>query len=177
MLDRKTPRMDTDPVEQFAAAASAFDVWAREGAEQGEAGAREALLHIVRLYSCALRLPDPWSDTLSEEPEPDRISDEEVAAVAQHCTRLPLNCYGEVFDPMIVPPEEPVVGSLGDDIGDIFREVGGGLRAYQLGLRAEAIWVWGFGFRGHWGEHATGAIRALHAWLVENAMDKLHETI
>lgn len=29
------------------------------------------------------------------------------------------------------------------------------------------FWEWSFGFRTHWGEHATGAIRALHWYLFE----------
>jgi len=41
------------------------------------------------------------------------------------------------------------------------------------GRRAAAVWEWGFGFRHHWGEHATGAIRVLHAWLAANAFDRL----
>ena len=169
--------MEGDPVEQFATAAAAFDVWAREGTAEGASAVREALVHVVRLYSCALHLPEPWSDSLSEDPEPDRLTDDEFRAVTQHCSRLPLNCYSEIFDSMVVPPERPVVGSIGDDIGDIYREVVGGLRSYQLGLRPQAIWIWSFGFRNHWGEHATGSMRALHTWLTQNAPDRLSPTI
>ena len=75
-----------------------------------------------------------------------------------------------------MPPEKAVVGSLADDIADIYRDVVSGLRAFQSGLRAEAIWEWGFNFRDHWGRHATEAIKALHAWLAENAADRLSET-
>jgi hypothetical protein len=76
--------------------------------------------------------------------------------------------YGEVFNPLIVPPEEPVLGSLSDDITDIYRDVVTGLREYEAGRRTQALWEWGFGFQAHWGEHATGAIRALHCWLASN---------
>ena len=78
-----------------------------------------------------------------------------------------------MFDPLPVPPEEPVVGSLTDDIADIYRDVIPGLREYELGRRAQAVWEWGFGLRHHWGEHATGAIRALHCRLAANAFDRL----
>jgi hypothetical protein len=78
-----------------------------------------------------------------------------------------------VFDPLSVPPDEPVVGSLSDDLCDVYREVVSGLREYEAGRRAQAVWEWGFGLRHHWGKHATGAIRALHRWLAANASDRL----
>ena len=84
--------------------------------------------------------------------------------------------YGEVFDPLTIPSEEPVIGSIADDIIDIYRDVVTGLRAYRLGDLANARWEWAFNFAHHWGEHATGAIRALHAWLAANAPDDLAES-
>ena len=110
---------------------------------------------------------------MADQPEAERVGDDEWRAVAVACGRLPFEFYGEVFDPLPVPPEEPVVGSLADDLCDIYRDVVTGLRAYEAGLRAHAVWEWGFGFRHHWGEHATGAIRALHCWLADNALDRL----
>lgn len=86
---------------------------------------------------------------------------------------LPLDFYHEVFDPLPFPPEDPVVGSLSDDLADIYRDVVTGLRAYEAGRRAQAVWEWGFNLRAHWGEHATSAIRALHCWLAEHAPDRL----
>jgi len=169
--------MDNDPVDQFATETALFEAWAREAADEGESAAREALIRITHLYLSALHLPQAWSDELSDEAEPDRVSEEERRIIYERCARLPLNHYGEVFNSSVVPPEEPVVGSIADDIADIYREVVSGLRAFQEGLRAEAVWIWGFGFRSHWGEHATGAIRALHCWLAGNAMDRLSTTI
>ena len=81
--------------------------------------------------------------------------------------------YGEVLDPLPVPPEEPVIGSIADDVIDIYRDVVTGLRAYQAGNKTGALWEWGGGFRHHWGEHATGAIRAIHAWLASNEFEHL----
>jgi hypothetical protein len=86
---------------------------------------------------------------------------------------LPFDLYGEVFDTVPMPPEQPVVGSLTDDITDIYRDVISGLREYEAGRRASAGWEWSFGLRQHWGAHAMGAIRALHCWLASNAADRL----
>lgn len=169
--------MENDLVEQFAAEAALFEAWARDAADEGEWAAREALIRITRLYLAALHLPQEWSDELSDQPEPDRVSQDEWRTIYERCARLPLNAYSEIFDSSIVPPEEPVMGSIADDIADIYDEVVSGLRAIQAGHRPEAVWVWVFGFRSHWGEHATGAIRALHCWLAENAVDRLSQTI
>ena len=85
--------------------------------------------------------------------------------------RLPFEAYGEVFDPTVIPPQTPVCGSLSDDIADIYRDVVTGLREYQAGRRNAALREWGFLLQIHWGEHATGAIRALHRWLTVNSFE------
>lgn len=162
-----------DAVDRFGAEAALFQQWARHGTDQGESAAREALLRITRLYLAALELPPAWSEELADAADAKPVDDEEWRAVFAASGRLPLDNYGEVFDPLPVPPEEPVVGSLADDIADIYRDVVGGLREHEAGRRAQAVWEWGFGFRQHWGEHATGAIRALHCWLAANAFDRL----
>ena len=163
-----------DHVERFAEEAEAFDVWVSGGTDVGEEAARNALLRVTRLYLAGLGLPPPWAEGGAEQSKAEGIGEAEWWAVyAAAEKRLPFNHYAEVFDPFIDPPEEPVTGSLADDIGDIFRDVVGGLREYRAGRRATAIWEWGFLFRHHWGDHATGAIRALHSWLAANAPDRL----
>lgn len=162
-----------DAVEQFAIEAARYRDWARNGTDQGERAAREALLRITQLYLAALHLPPPWSDELANQPDAERASDPERLAVTEACRRFPFDFYGEVFDTQPIPPEVLVVGSLSDDIGDIYRDVVTGLQEYEVGRRAQAVWEWGFGFRTHWGEHATGAIRALHCWLAANAFERL----
>ena len=82
--------------------------------------------------------------------------------------RLPFDYYGEVCDPSVLPPEGPAIGSLADDLADIDRDVVGGLRAFLAGRPAAAAEAWETWLWGHWGGHATGAIRALHAWLAAN---------
>jgi len=86
---------------------------------------------------------------------------------------MPFQWYGEVFDPRPVPPEDPVVGDIADDLADIFSNVDRGLRAWEAGRREEAVWEWGFYLACHWGEHATSAIRALHCWLARECPEFL----
>ncbi|MGE3803357.1 MAG: DUF5063 domain-containing protein [Gemmataceae bacterium] len=162
-----------NPVDRFAAEARLFCGWARDRNDRAELAARNALVYLTRLYLAALELPPYWSEELADQPDAKRIGEEECRAVSAACRRLPFDIYVEQFDPLCFPPEEPVVGSLTDDLGDIFRDVATGLREYEAGRRSQAVWEWGFGLRHHWGEHATGAIRALHCWLAANSSDRL----
>jgi hypothetical protein len=160
-----------DAVQAFAEEAVSFEQWARLGTSSGAVGARQCLVRLVQLYGAALALPSEWSDGLDASVA-ERVADQDTKAVASYFSaRLPLDNYGEVFDPLGVPVEEPVIGSLVDDCCDIYRDVVTGLRLYTAGRHEEAVWQWAFNFRSHWGEHATGAIRALHAWLAADGPD------
>ena len=162
-----------DSVDQFAAEARRFREWALNGSDQAEWAARGALIRLTNLYAAALELPPAWTEELADQPKAKSVGEDECRAVTVACRRLPFDLYGEVFDTLPVPPEQPVVGSLTDDITDIYRDVVTGLREYESGRRAQAVWKWGSGLQQHWGEHATGAIRALHCWLASNAADRL----
>jgi hypothetical protein len=161
-----------DAVDQFGVEAVRYEQWAHSEEPNAGLAAREALIRISSLYVAALQLPPPFTDELEGQPKVERIPTDDYAKVKAY-RGLPIDMYSEIFDPLPVPPEEPVIGSIGDDVIDIYGEVLTGLRAYQAGNKAGALWEWGFGFRHHWGEHATGAIRALHAWLASNECDRL----
>ena len=72
--------------------------------------------------------------------------------------------YAEIFDPYSRSNQEVVVGSLADDLTDIYFALHAGLECYVTRRLSEAAWTWRFEFDIHWGEHATGAMRALY-WL------------
>ncbi|MEZ6142187.1 MAG: DUF5063 domain-containing protein [Zavarzinella sp.] len=156
-----------DAVKLFADEAERFAHWAETGTDTGGASARNALLRLTTLYLRALELPLQWhGDDLCVDPL--RVKDEEWMSVFKNASRLPLDFYGVVFDSTKVPPEEPVIGSLSDDIADIFRDVVLGLRLYNVGRVDAAVWVWVSSMTTHWGRHATSAVRALHNWLADN---------
>jgi len=79
--------------------------------------------------------------------------------------------YLEIFDPYGRTVESPVIGSLSDDIEDIYAELVSGLQCWEAGNQGGALWSWKFGFRWHWGEHVTGALRALHSRAFRHDMD------
>ena len=155
-----------DPaVQAFSVEARIFCSWA-VNIEEGEPGAASALRRIVALYDAALRLPKPRTGSTTDSPTLVGGEEREVVRIA--CARLPLQYYSELFDPLPVPAtEEAVIGDLADDIADIFSDVLKGLRYFDEGRMPDAAWEWAFGFQTHWGRHASGAIRTLHAYLAD----------
>ena len=96
--------------------------------------------------------------------DPDRGDHEEWQAFYVSLGALigDRNHYREVFDPYEPATEVEVTGSLADDLADIHRDLRAGLRKWMRGESGEALWEWRFHFEGHWGEHLTRALRALH---------------
>lgn len=118
--------------------------------------ARQRLLD---LYSAAVLLPnvEPASDG-KEPPSPTPPEGWQSFEAFE--------TYWEVFDPYEM--EEPVAGSLSDNLLDVFRDVRRGLRQWEHGEEAAAIWGWRFSFETHWGDHAVDALRALHRACLRN---------
>jgi hypothetical protein len=163
--------MTADAISTFAHHARIFVSWA-EGAETAPRAA-DALRNIAELYACALSLPKLWCDELSQDALGEGVAPEMMRQVHERAAQLPLQGYWEIFDGSRNPPEEPVHGSLVDDVGDIYRDVARGLALFESGKRAEALWEWAFNFRIHWGEHALSAMRALHRYLSSEMFDGL----
>ena len=163
--------MDEKALVLFANEARTFVSWAR--GEDGVAmDVRSALLRILALYQAALFLPHPWTEGMNSELAQADLSENELASVQHRASQLPCQSYLEIFDPY-ENPAEPVMGHLTDDIGDIYRDIARGLILFNRGQHDEALWEWGYNLQIHWGEHATGAIRALHAHLVQENPDAL----
>jgi hypothetical protein len=70
------------------------------------------------------------------------------------------DAYWEIFDAYTL--EEPVQGSLTDDVSDIYHDLREGIALYEEKKYNEAVWSWRFNFETHWGSHAIDAARALH---------------
>jgi len=74
--------------------------------------------------------------------------------------------YWEVTDPYDLA--HPLQGSLADDLADVFIDLDEGLRRWDradFDLRRAIVWEWRFSYENHWGRHAIGAMRAIHALL------------
>jgi hypothetical protein len=164
-----------EAVDQFAREALRLREWVLFGSSTGPIAAREALVLVTRLYLTALALPPVWCGEHDHTAEAPAVAGSRSGQdiYSRLAARLPFQQYGEVFNPLPVPPEQPVVGDVADDLTDIFAEVDGGLRQYEAGHRTDAVWEWGFYLVHHWGEHATSAMRALHCFLAAASPDLL----
>jgi Domain of unknown function (DUF5063) len=125
---------------------------------------------LAQLYAAALLLPEPDGDQFSRVPDSFRMSHAEWQELWQAIGRLlgEARWYWAYFDPTAPPTSElgPVEGDLADDLADIYRDIKGGLLAWEAGEDrwvAGAVYDWKWpGLQSHWGVHAVGALRALH---------------
>jgi hypothetical protein len=149
-------------IDRFALAARTFVAWAElPGSNDPYAEAVSARRIVTALIAAAIELP---AGTCGDQDAPD-LPDDEYQRVFKRFGALPFNAYSEFFNPLSVPPEEPVVADLADDLADIWRDVKSGLQLYDSGSPESAAWHWSFHYSYHWGHHATGALYALQAWI------------
>ncbi|HVK77911.1 MAG TPA: DUF5063 domain-containing protein [Kofleriaceae bacterium] len=120
--------------------------------------ARERL---AALYVAALTLPE-GAPAEADTPE---VAERPAVDVGRfHLYRLVFDPYDWLDTPgAITHPPEPVLGDLGDDLTEIDRDLRRGLAVIDRDGPAAACWEWRFAFETHWGDHALGALRALHA--------------
>jgi hypothetical protein len=118
------------------------------------------------VYSAALQLPDRCP---GREPKYDAVSPREWRRLHRSLlSRLgDRRYYSEVFDAYDRKERQSVIGDLADDLAEVHADLENGLRCWDTGDYANAVWYWQFMREIHWGEHATSAIRALY-WLHRN---------
>lgn len=122
---------------------------------------RELQPLLVNLYATGLALgsgdPDDTADL------PDSLTGDDWQALYRRlgAQLRGYDDYAFVFEPHELSAT-PVVGSLSDDVADIYLELRNGFTLFDEGKPGEAAWEWRFGFDNHWGRHAAHAIYALH---------------
>lgn len=152
------------PLDDFAQEARTFCAWAT-GADRSAMSVPLALRRVTSFYLAALELPSPFPAGEAEGAIDVEPASDSLAAVERRAAELPFDVSWEVDDPFQTPPVTPDAGSIVDDLVDVYRDVARGLILFDAGQRDEARWEWSFNFRIHWGQHASWAIRALHAFL------------
>jgi len=150
-------------VLDFAATARGFCQWC-EG-ENSERSDANAVSWIAQLYGLAVVLPSVTSD--NEDGLPDLPLDV-LARARANLAVFNGRYYREVFDPAPELDDEPVVGDIGDDLLDIYKDVRRGLILFDDGDVLEALWQWSFLHSVHWGRHCAGALLALHGLTLSN---------
>lgn len=173
------PRYQSPSLERFAGLAEEFCALVERAPSDG----RERFLHslhatLPRLYSGGLELPrtdvlfsqggkrsDEEHASAGVDPDPDRPDRAASSALRRSLGALlaDKSAYREVFDPYASPDDVEVIGNLADDVSDIYGDIVSGVRKWRRGETGDALWEWRFGLEIHWGEHATGALRAVFA--------------
>lgn len=108
---------------------------------------------LLDLYVAAVALPQSEApDGIDAAPLPTAPSSWTAFEQFEH--------YWEIFNPYA--GDEPVAGSLTEDLLDVYLDVCRGLSLWDTAQDAAAIWEWRFSFDSHWGTHAIDALWALH---------------
>ncbi len=149
----------TKSIDQFAETAGQVCAWLKSPPEGAEQQLHELRILLADLHAAVLRLPDEFDD---DAPDSKRRTQKEWESLYDDLQELPFNHYREMYDPFT--EDDPVVGSLADDLADIYFDLQDGLEMYRAGHPIGAAWQWRFLFWHHWGEHLTGAQRAIHWW-------------
>jgi hypothetical protein len=149
----------TVSVEAFRDLASQFCAWC-EGPSLGPNQEVAIAAWLARLHAAALCLPEAEPD--NEEGLPS-LPAEKLATVERNFSPFNGYYYRVVFDPDPTNTEEPVVGDVGDDLLDTYKDVKAGCVLSEGGRVQEALWHWAYMHRLHWGQHVVGALSALHA--------------
>jgi hypothetical protein len=127
---------------------------------------RQCLDILPPLYHAASRLPETELDD-DDDPEGRELTHEQWAQIFNELLGLlgEDHAYREVFDPTARDVEESLLGSLADDLADIYRDLRDNLNSWaEQGDRSPShvLWLARFHWLHHWGCHAVDAIRYLH---------------
>lgn len=147
----------------FAEVARAYCSWCE--AAHSEHSDSQAAYWLSRLHSQALLLPRVEPENEEGLPE---LPPEALAEAEKNLGAFAGRYYREVFDPDPLGADEPVMGDIGDDLLDIYKDVRAGLVLFDCGEVGEALWHWSFLHRIHWGRHAVGAMYALHCLAISH---------
>lgn len=156
-------------IERFANIVRRYCAWAENSPVDTELEMHTARTLLAELHTVML-LPDVEPD---DEVKLEDVTVEEWKAVVGRFANLPVYGYWLVFDPMEAQENETVYASFADDLADIYQDIKYGLRLFEAGHSAEAVWEWKFNFKIHWGWHLLGAQRAIHFWFIHKGEDDL----
>jgi Domain of unknown function (DUF5063) len=112
-------------------------------------------------------LPGNWEPDVGDDPDLDALR----AGLAERVADF--DEYAELFDPYLDTQATPF--RLSDDLAAVAADLIHGLKHYQAGSAAEALWWWQYSYVNHWGTHGGAALRALHAVVAHARLDVADE--
>ncbi len=151
-------------IVEFTKLVNEYCSWAVSKQDPKTDEAFYALKLLSNLYAKALELPDCEATDMLET---DEIPDIDYNAIHKQFSKIPFQYYREIFHPLNIENEEPVMGDIADDLADIYKDLKDGLWYINNGSELDAVYYWKFTFGIHWGKHATGALSALHSYCTQ----------
>lgn len=141
---------------------------------RGEGGSQTVpllLLEVAQIMLAGAQL-GASEDVIAEgNREPDVSADPDLDVLRTGlAARLPSDDYAEIFDPYSADTRATRF-RLSDDIAGIAADLIHGLKHYEAGRAAEALWWWQFSYVNHWGTHGGAALRALHSVVAHSRLD------
>jgi hypothetical protein len=147
-------------LDEFVGIARRYCAWAESSAGDPPQEMYQVREFLAELHLAVVRLPETDFDDSERK---DAVSHDDWKKVLERFSNLPVVEYWDVFDPL--EEKEPLWNSLADDLADIYRDVKRDLLLFDAGHVDEAVWQWRFHFLIHWGQHLTGAQRAIHSYI------------
>lgn len=135
------------------------------------------LLEVAQMMLAGAQLGASQDVILPGNWEPDVGADPDVALDALRtglAARLAgFDEYAEIFDPFA--DTQATQFRLSDDLAAVAADLVHGLRHYEAGRVAEALWWWQYSYVNHWGTHGGAALRALHSVVAHARLDVADE--
>ena len=138
--------------------------------EAGSSAVSLLLLEVSQILLAGARLGAQSDFGLEEEFQPDVGPDPDLDAMRERLAALldGVDAYVYNFDPY---DPELVGAKLSDELTSIATALANGLRHFRAGNVAEALWWWQFSYVAHWGNEASGALRALQSIVSHDRLD------
>ena len=135
------------------------------------------LLEVAQVMLAGAQLGASRDVIPSGNAEPDVGADPDLDELRTGLAERLAACdeYAELFDPY--RDTKPTAFRLSDDLAAIAADLIHGLRHYQAGRAAEALWWWQYSYVNQWGTHGGAALRALHAVVAHARLDVTEEEI
>ena len=135
------------------------------------------LLEVAQVMLAGAQLGASKDIIPSGNAEPDVGADPDLDALRAGLAERLAACdeYAELFDPY--RDSMPTPFRLSDDIAAVAADLIHGLRHYEAGRLAEALWWWQYSYVNQWGTHGGAALRALHAVVAHARLDVAEEEI
>ena len=112
-------------------------------------------------------LPGNWEPDVGADPDLDALRTGLAAGLED------FDDYAELFDPY--QDTKATRFRLSDDLAAVAADLIHGLKHYEAGRAAEALWWWQYSYVNHWGTHGGAASRALHAVVAHSSLDVADE--